>query len=349
MSIAPGVADAQLEITPFDDRLVAAHARFAARMWPSKRRRADERFNRWKFRGPATGPVSGLLLAVADGEVVGQLGLIPVILSIDGTRFECQWVCDVMVDAAERRRRIATRLLESAMARGMVTLGSNPSRAADFTMQRVGFESFLGPRMSVLPLDPAHVISWKIPRSLHALAPLLGRVIAPFLSYRARALDESASAAGGRAERVEWREVVSRVRRHQETLDGPYVVHDEDFLRWRCSGLDGFVSPLSALRTGAGSYAIVGVGLPNFYALDWAADSSEDFLRLFAGVRTMALEAGAKSVQAYADTDAQLRWLRRNGFLTMRRPCQILCHPGETFRPRHTRMNYSIFDSDGNL
>ena len=349
MTAPASSADAPLEVTPFDDRLVDAHARFAARMWPSKRRRREERFNRWKFRGPPSGPVPGLLLAVADGEVIGQLGLIPVTISVDGTRLACQWVCDIIVDPAERRRRVASRLLESAMARGMVTLGSNPSPAADIAMQRVGFEALVGPRMTALPLDPTHVIGWKLPSALRAFAPVLGWATSPIFAYRGRTLDESARAAGDRAERVDWREVAPRVQRHQESLDGPYIVHDEEFLRWRCGGLDGFVAPLSALRSGSGSYAIVGLGQPSFYVLDWAADTHEDFLRLFAAARTLAREAGAMTVQAFADTDPQLQWLRACGFLALRRPCHILCHPGGRFRPRHARMNYSVFDSDGNL
>jgi len=349
MSATTGVGEHELTITPFDGPLAEAHARFAHRMWPTKRRRREERFNRWKFRGPERGPVPGLLLAVVDGAVVGQCGLIPATLAVDGKVVACQWVCDIMVDPVARRRRVASRLLESAMSRGMVTLGHNPSPAADVTMQRVGFESFRGPAIAVLPLDPSHVVSWKLPARLQGLSPVIGAALRPVLARRSRSLDDSKRPPAERAEATGWRDIAPRVRDHQSRLEGPYIVHDDAFLSWRCAGLTGFVEPLSALRAGRTGYAIVGQGGPYLYVFDWGAENAEEFIRLFSAVRTMALAVGAKTVEAYADTGEQLAWLRDSGFFVMRRPCQILCHPGSTFRPKYARMNYSIFDSDGNL
>ena len=335
-------------VTPYDDPLQAAHQRFAAKMWPSKRRRRESRYNRWKFRGPATGPVAGLLLAVSEGEVLGQLGLIPAVLSLDGQSLPCQWACDLMVDSSLRRRGIGSMLFEAALARGMITLGSNPSAAADVTMQRIGFRPLVGPSIAVFPLDPSHVLSWRMPRALAWATPLVGAALRPLLRWRGRRLFAGTRQAGA-VGRGSWRSVAPMIAERQARQAEPQIVHGDRFLAWRCGGLPEFVDPLEALWTADGSYAIVGAGAPLFYVFDWAASSWEGCIALFATIRAMASEVGALTLQAYANDHEEREWLQRAGFLMLRQPAVILCHPPVKFIPRHSRMRYSIFDSDGNL
>lgn len=348
MTGASAAAGEDLEVLPYQDSLVAAHQRFAAKMWPSKRRRREERFNRWKFRGPASGDVDGLLLAVSGGEVVGQTGVIPVVIDIDGQRLRCQWICDIIVDQSQRRRGLASKLFEAAFARGIVTLGSDPSPSADAAMVRNGFRPLVGATRAVFPLDPAHMVSWKMPRAASIATPLLGAALRPFFRWHGRAMYGAASERLG-VTRGAWRSVAPLIAERQERQREPHIVHDEDFLRWRCDGLPGFTEPAGALWTGDGSYAIVAAGTPNYYVYDWGAASWESCRALFSAIREMAHDAKAPTLQAYANDDTELAWLRRLGFLTLRRPVSVLCHPPEKFLPRHARMRYSIFDSDGNL
>jgi GNAT superfamily N-acetyltransferase len=342
-------ADETVTIAPYEEHLQAAHERFAGRMWPSKRRRRDMRFNRWKFRGPAQGPVDGLLLAVLKGEVVGQLGLIPASLRIDGECVVCQWACDLMVDSTLRRRGIASLLFDVALARDIVTLGSNPSRAADVTMQRIGFRSLDGPTIGAFPLDPAHVVSWKMPVRFAALTGAAGAVLRPFFRWRGRRLFGNDARRLNAVNHGSWRAVAGFVAEQQARRTEPLIVHDEEFLAWRCEGLQGFVEPLEALHTRRGSYAIVGAARPYFYVFDWFASSWDDFVDLFSTIRTMAIDSRTMTLEAYAQGPEERSWLRRAGFLLLRQPCKILCHPPSQLLPRHTRMLYSIFDSDGNL
>ena len=336
-------------VAPYEEHLQAAHGRFASRMWPSKRRRRDVSFNRWKFRGPAQGPVDGLLLAVLKGEVVGQLGLIPASLRIDGECVVCQWACDLMVDSTLRRRGIASLLFDAALARDFVTLGSNPSRAADVTMQRIGFRSLDGPTIGAFPLDPAHVVSWKMPVRFAALTGAAGAVLRPFFRWRGRKLFENDNRRPNTVNHGSWRTVAGFVAEQQGRQTEPLIAHDEEFLAWRCEGLHGFVEPLEALHTGRGSYAIVGAARPYFYVFDWFAWSWEDFVDLFCMIQTMAIDSRAMTLEAYAQGPEERSLLRRAGFLLLRQPCKILSHPPSRLLTRHTRMQYSIFDSDGNL
>lgn len=350
MSQAPADNAAEtVTVAPYEEHLQAAHERFASRMWPSKRRRLNVRFNRWKFRGPAQGPVDGLLLAVLKSEVVGQLGLIPASLRIDGESVACQWACDLMVDSTLRRRGIASLLFDAALARGIVTLGSNPSRAANVTMQRIGFRSLDGPTIGAFPLDPAHVVSWKMPARFAALTGAVGAAFRPYFRWRGRRLFEDDARRLDTVTRGSWQTVAGMVAEQQSRQTEPLIVHDKEFLAWRCEGLQGFAEPLDALHTRRGSYAIVGVARPYFYAFDWFARSWEDFVDLFSTIRAMAGDARAMTLEAYAQGPEERSWLRQAGFVLLRHPCEILCHPPSRLLPRHTRMLYSIFDSDGNL
>ena len=337
-----------VDVAPYAEAAADAHERFAAKMWPGKRRRRESRYNRWKFRGAETGPVEGLLLAVSDGEVVGQLGLIPAVLSVDGRRLPCQWACDLMVDSSLRRQGIGSLLFNAALARGTVTLGSNASTAADLTMQRIGFRPVRGPVSAVFPLQPSHVIGWKVPARFEGLRQFLGAAVRPWFRWRGRRMLRQENSAA-HVKRGEWRMVTELVAKRQAAQPEPYIVHDEAFLSWRCDGLPGFVEPLEALRTIAGGYAIVGRGAPSFYVYDWAAESWQEFIALFGAAAALAVEVGAMTIQAYAHSLAERSWLHEAGFLLLRQPCEILCHPPSRLLPQHSHMRYSIFDSDGNL
>src|SRR5260370_18278785 len=89
-------------VVPYSEAYEQGHSNFAAKMWPTKRRRKDATYNRWKFRGAERGPVDGLLLAIDDGRGIGQLGLIPAIARIGGERYPCPCAFDLMVHVSVR-------------------------------------------------------------------------------------------------------------------------------------------------------------------------------------------------------------------------------------------------------
>ena len=337
-----------IEIVEYDGTVAAAHAAFAQRNWPNKRRRREDRFNRWKFRGPEQGAVPGLLLARRGDEIVGQTGALPAEVRIGGERLACQWICDIMVDAALRGRGVGAALLEAAKARGLITLGSNASPSADASMRRNGFQLLAGPEIAVLPLDPAHVLGWKTPAALRGAIPIAAAALRPVARWRARRLYHANGSTHG--VRVgTWNDAAPHVEAEQSRQPEPHIVHDAAFLRWRCGGLPGFVEPLTSLTMPDGSYAIVGPGAPLYYVYDWHAADRSAFLALFAAALQSALAARAATLQAYANLPIERAWLEEAGFIFLRRHTEILCHPPERFLPAHPRMRYSIFDSDGNL
>lgn len=334
-------------VVPYEEKYQEAHRDFAAKMWPEKRRRRDDRYNRWKFRGPSSGPVDGLLLAVADGKVVGQLGLIPATLRIGVEEHRCQWACDLMVDTSARRQGVGSLLLATAMARDTITLGSNPSPAADVTMSRIGFKPLSGPRIMVLPLKLSHVLSWKMPEALSNTIPLLSALGQPLATMRCWPLARARKRDTVRSCR--WEEVAPLIEARQSILKEPHIIHDLDFLKWRCSGLAGLSPELQAVRTPSGSYAIVGAAAPYFYVYDWSAQDADQFFALFHLIYKMAKKAKSETIQALAQNAREERWLKDARFLALRQRFKIICYPSDKLVPEHRNFYYSVYDSDGNL
>lgn len=315
-------------------------------MWPTKRRRREDLYQRWKFRGPAQGPVEGLLLAVEGDSVLGQLGLIPASLRVGDTIYPCQWACDLMVDSSLRRRGVGTLLLEAAMARDVVTLGSNPSPAADVTMSRAGFRPLIGPRIMVLPRKLNQVLGWVMPPSLKKTIPVVSLIGQPVATLRCRSLKKNTGmetvASNG------WKPILPLVEARQRTVGYPHILHDYPFMEWRCSGFDGYTAELETLRTDS-SFAVVGPADDSYYVYEWDAVNNQEFLALFRTIYSRAARAGCRTIEVMAQDAREEQWLREVGFIGMRTRVKVICYPAEKLTPEHDRFYYSIYDSDGNL
>lgn len=320
---------------------------FATRVWPAKRRRRDEHYIRWKLRAPEHGPINNLLLGVVDGKVVGQLGQIPASVRIGNDVYPCQWLCDLMVDSSMRRKRIGSLLLATAMARDVVTLVCNPTHLANLSMLRVGFQPLTGPRYMMLPIRLSLVLSWKLPESLKSIIPLASRLGQPVATVRCRAITK----ANRKVEAIScgWKDVVPLIEAKQASIADPRVVHDLDFLKWRCSGLSGFSPELEALRTESGSYALVGAAPPYFDVYDWSADDPDEFSAIFHGIYELAKKAKTEIVRSLAQDDREEAWLKHAGFIPTRSRSHLLCYPPDKLVPTYQNFHHTMLDSDESI
>ncbi|MGH9932296.1 MAG: GNAT family N-acetyltransferase [Pyrinomonadaceae bacterium] len=340
------MSNQQIQIVPYSEDFAEAHCEFAARMWPNKRRRREGTYQRWKFRGPAQGPLDGLLLAVEDGIVLGQLGLIPAVLRVGKNSYPCQWACDLMVDSSLRRKGVGTLLLKAAMARPVVTLGSNPSPAADITMSRLGFKPLTGPRIMILPRQLNEVLAWVMPPSLKKAIPLVSIVGRPIAAFRSRALIKKAGTEV--VTESTWEEILRLIEARQSTIDSPHVLHDYQFMAWRCSGLDGYTAKLEAIQVDGG-FAVIGPAKHCYYVYEWGAGSKGDFLALFRAIYRRAARAKCQTIEVLAHGPQEEQWLREVRFIGMRTRFKVICYPPERLIPRYDKFYYCIYDSDGNL
>ncbi|NHN26177.1 GNAT family N-acetyltransferase [Flavobacterium jejuense] len=139
-----------IEIKYYSKEFEAAQVVFAKRYW-TKRRRFEPEYIYWKFRGVPDKILSSFILAFDGEKVVGQFGLIPCQVNIAGKIYDSQWACDLMVDENYRGKGVAEKLYEFAHKNKVVTLGSDPSPAAEKSMIKKGYLSLFGPRKFVFP------------------------------------------------------------------------------------------------------------------------------------------------------------------------------------------------------
>ena len=129
-----------IEIKKYNPDLEQAHIDFASKYWTKSRRKIPE-YIYWKFRRKNEEDLSSFLLAVKEGVVIGQLGLIPSDVYVDGKIYQSQWACDLMVDNAYRGSGIAKLLYEFAHKQKEITFGSDPSPAAYKSMTKSGYHT----------------------------------------------------------------------------------------------------------------------------------------------------------------------------------------------------------------
>lgn len=144
----------------YSEEFEEKHISFAKKYW-TKRRRFTPEYIYWKFRGKDKEELKSFILAFDGDEVVGQFGLIPCKLGIKGQFYEAQWACDLMVDDRYRGKGVAEKLYEFAHQNCLITLGSDPSPAAEKSMLRKGYKCISGPRKFVFPIKIGEIFKLK--------------------------------------------------------------------------------------------------------------------------------------------------------------------------------------------
>ena len=288
--------------------------------------------------------MDGLLVAVMNDKIIGQFGLIPVKIKAGYKELDAQWACDLMVDSSIRQMGIGSMLLAVSMERSIVSLGSEPSPAADTAMARIGFSPLQGPLQMVLPLQVGHVLGWKLQGHWRPLLKPAAALLQPLWGFRTRRLSryKTAGVTVGSLE-----DLIPRVQKRQESITLPYVLHDEAFLRWRFSS--PIPAPIQILLSQEGGFATCEATPSYFYVYDWHASSSSETSALFARITTLALKAGSQTILVYANNVREKDLLRDFGFLAQRSRVKVIVHPRFALPPDQDGFHYRIYDSDGNL
>ena len=142
----------QVEIKNYGPKLEKKHFDFATKMYGGRRKRRNSDYLYWKFRGKPDTEMHSLKLALIDGVVVGQLGLIPCKVNIGNEIIDTQWACDLIVDLDYRGKGIAKLLYDAAHAQKAITLGSDPSPSAEISMLRAGYKKLNSSNKQFIPI-----------------------------------------------------------------------------------------------------------------------------------------------------------------------------------------------------
>ena len=338
-------------IVPYSEQYAAAHAEFATRNWPQNELRRDAGYNRWKYRARNQDRIEGLLLAILDGQVVGQAGLTSVMLRHNGATFTAQWLSDYRVDPNHRLHGIGPLLVARAVSGGIPTLSDAPTSQSMPVLKAIGFRELKGPQRMHLPLASARVASRQLEGTIlgkqPALIPIVATLAPIYLAWRSRRLRWGKNSPAVR--KCGWGELADRISESQKTLTAPHVVHDSAFLSWRSAqfgdGLDG----VHGLRAETGGYVLFGRHRFCLYVFDWAASTWEECRALFAAAQSAGKTLGADSLSVLVNTAQERQWLESLGFFGAQKPYALFFYSPQNFAYPLDHLHFCHIDAHANL
>lgn len=321
------------------------HEEFSIKLWPAKKRRRSEIYNRWKFRGPVKGTVDGILLAVYDKKVVGQLGLIPVKLISGGKEYKAQWACDLIVDHDHRKSGIGNKLFKAAMERDMITLGNNPSPKADILMTKAGFKPFKCGRLMVFPIDPGILVKWAVPKKISAINPVVASVIKPYFAVKKKNILKAKTDFYI----CELNDIDLLISQRQTKDKNPQIRHDKEFLEWRASGFLNYFPKLKTIMSSKGSYALYSHFGLNFNIYEWHCTDEDDFSGMFSYLFNECVKEKTDMVQVIANSAEEIKRLSNAGFVKSRNDEKVIYYAKEDPFRDSGRFYFTLYDTDLNF
>jgi len=286
-----------------------------------------------------------LLLAVNEGKVIGQLGLIPVRLKYDKEIFEAQWACDLLVDPGLRKKGIGNLLFEDGMKRNMITLGNNPSPKAKSLMLAKGFKHIKSAARMTFPLDPSDLLNWVLPSKLKFLSEISGKILKPYFNIKRKKYN---------AEKSEFKycdagEIAPIISKYQSERKQAEILHDNEFLEWRVNGLENFSHRLETMKAREDSYAVHSHFLPYYNVYDWNCSDEKIFIEMLSEIFNEAVKSGAKTIQIMANNPFEEKLLKDAGFLRPRNTETVIQYsPGKSIDSAEY-FHFTYYDTDNNL
>lgn len=332
-----------IEITHYGPDFEELHCRFAARYW-KKRKRVTPEYIYWKFRGKYGQKLNSMILAVEGDKVIGQLGLIPCLVIIEGETIEAQWACELMVDLNYRGKGVAKLLYDYAYTLKPVTLGSDPSPAASVSMKRAGFVGLKGPFKFFFPIYLGEITKLKginssfldkIPNPCGILFSLLN--LFGSNSFRQISLGEYRN---------------PKNNDELQAKDELSVLHDENFLNWRFKPYKdyyhGFNLYAGKNNSGFSLYRDKELVL----VADYRARQISSLINILRCVVTDARINKAKKIKLMANSRREFWTLLLLGFLPFRTRTEVIFYcANEELKQKMTDkyFRYTFMDSDENI
>jgi GNAT superfamily N-acetyltransferase len=254
-----------IEIKYYSKEFEKAHIDFAKKYWTKKRRLTPE-YIYWKFRGSSNDTLTSFILAFDNNKVVGQFGLIPCKVIIDKKVYEAQWACDLMVDTDYRGKGIAEKLYDFAHKNKIITLGSDPSPAAEKSMIKNGYISLNGPRKFVFPFYIGEVFKLK-----HINNALLNKIPNPFLVFFFFFKNKDYTII----QSDEFKKL--RIHKNENQI---YCQHDISFYNWRFSEFKDYYKGIICFKKNDKNYFTGYFNGGIFYLTDFKVSSLLGFFKL---------------------------------------------------------------------
>ena len=211
-----------IEIKPYSSHLEQKHIDFASKYW-TKSRRITPEYIYWKFRGKQGELLPSFILAIKEDKVIGQLGLIPFNVNVEGKVYESQWTCDLMVDNDYRGSGVAKLLYDFAHKQKQITFGSDPSPAAAKSMKKAGYKSIKASYKFLFSLNLGGILKLKgIDLKILNKTP-------NFFAYFFILYGKIRKQRFDTISKLEY----TKLNDEKERIGFVSTVHDTDFINWR--------------------------------------------------------------------------------------------------------------------
>jgi GNAT superfamily N-acetyltransferase len=338
----PAAVQVNMQVVHYGPEYESRHRVFAKQFW-TKRKRTEADYLYWKYRGGHRAELPSFLLIEEDERVIGQLGLIPCSIEIEGEVISAQWACDLMVDVAYRGKGVARKLYEHAFTLQPLTLGSDPSPAAASSMKRAGFVSLQGPTKCLFPIYLGEIAKLK-GLKLRFLDLILNPFIYFFRGWKI--LRQSAQFRG-----VATSDYV-KASAPNRTNQNIKVAHDEIFVKWRCARFGDYYNGVELLGNQQGSvYSLYRD--PNTYILtDYSPSTLASQVDIWSDVILEAHRNKARTVKLLVQSSRMSIFSMLMGFIPFRTKTEIIFYAAD---PKIRELmsnkyfNYTYLDSDENI
>jgi len=219
-----------ISIVPYSSEFESLHEDFAKKYW-TKKRRFHAKYIYWKFRKKNFTEFKSFILAIDNGKVIGQLGLIPTKINIRGKIFETQWACDLMVDKEYRGKDVAKQLYEFAHDNKEITLGSDPSFSASKSMKKNGYKSLNAAWKYVFALNLNELTKFK-GLNFKFFNFIINPFTYLFIIFNKLFLNKFS--------KIEIEDYLNFINENIDLKLLTNIVHDKSFLEWRLNKFEDF-------------------------------------------------------------------------------------------------------------
>ena len=323
---------------------VPLHKEFVERNWPGAGTRGNYEYNSWKYG--TRGDAINLLVCKKDGKIIGQIGYVQARVWVNGSVHNSAWGCNFKVDESYRDVGIGAALELYAATQFPIILGNTPSAPSIKYKKAIGYQLLDGPVTMMLPLAADHVLQLKTPEALRGWMPLASVIITPFLRLLNRM--RLRNNAGGRWLSSPPGDIATRIMQKERALAVPHIVHDTDFLKWRCKPIEGVrASPEMLMHDGDdASFAIYSASgkLINLYDFSFSSiDVAKSFIKL------LSANTAASTIKVLANGEDEVALFRKLGFIPFRTRAVITVYARDKNFDSERAMYVTLYDGDGDI
>jgi GNAT superfamily N-acetyltransferase len=332
-----------IEIKPYGPANEELHKQFALKHW-TKRKRITPEYIYWKFRGVPGKELLSFILAIEEGQVIGQLGLVPCIVDISGKKVDAQWACDLMVDHDYRGKGIAKMLYEYACLIKPLTLGSDASPAATISMKRAGFISLIGPWKFFFPLWLGEITKLKGYNSV-----ILSRIRNPFIYlFQAWRFLRKGKQKFRQKSISSYIDFVNKVSSEKKLK----VFHDYSFTHWRYPAFKDYYKGVQMYADSSSSFFSFYTDKELLIVTEWSGKTRKAYLDIWSEILFLACCTRVLRIKILANSALETATLSFSGCLKFRTRTDIIYYTTE--KELHDQLKneyfyYTYLDSDENI